>query len=122
MTAFQTPEIPTWVVWGTAPETDYQDDGSIALKGDGVESRPLEIYFQKDGADMYIMRGIATSFQAYLGMLEPGGTISVMISRGQDTTEEQPEPPTTTGSFVINNPGGNRHVWDFAVERRKAVR
>lgn len=78
----------------------------------GEKSQPLEVYLEKDGADFHIMKGLLGAFQAHIGALEPGGTLSLIVNRGPDASDETPF-PTSSGSFVINNPKGDRHVWDF---------
>lgn len=78
----------------------------------GEKQHPLEVYLDKDGADYHIMKGLLGAFQAHVLTLEPGGTLSLIVNRGPSPTEEQPQ-PASSGSFVINNPAGERHVWDF---------
>lgn len=114
--------IPVHVIWGTAPESDFVERGEERVFAPGQPvSRPLEVEVEKDAADYFVMRGVMAAFQTYVGQVKPGGAISVIISRGMDVTEQEPSPVGTSASFVINNPDG-RHVWDFNVERRKAVR
>jgi hypothetical protein len=87
-----------WIVIGSKP---------------GEERRPIECYLSKEGADAFLMRGMAQTFVESLGALEPGGTISLIVNRGLEPTDEEKHP--SSGSFVINNPDGARQVWDFTV-------
>lgn len=103
--------IETYVVFGSDPENP---------------NKPLEVFMQQPGADQFLAEGLLRAFQAHLPALEPGGTLSMIITRGVKPTEEQPNPICTSGSFVINNLPDekpvDRHVWDYHVERRQAVR
>lgn len=78
----------------------------------GEKSKPIEVYLNKQGADEHIMKGLLGAYANHLQVLEPGGTISLIMTRGDEPTEEHPF-PTSSGSFVISNPKGDRHVWDF---------
>lgn len=107
-----------FVIWGEAPEEDWanpaEKEGDVRF---GAQvARPVEIEFLKDAADAFVMRNTLGYFSAFIGKLAPGGTISVIINRAPDEGEA-----TTNGSFVINNPDEERHVWEFRVQRRKAV-
>lgn len=71
------------------------------------KAQEIEVYLTQDRADNHILMGLLQAYQQHLVAVEPGGTLSLIVNRA---TEEN---GTTSGSFVINNPQGDRHVWDF---------
>lgn len=120
MTQFKTEKIPAYVVWAMAPEADFEGEGDSDIKfEDGTVFKPVDIEMNKEDSDVYVMRGVHAAFSTFLGHLKPGGTIAVTVFRAPDETEQ--DGPATTGSFVLSNPDGKRHVWDYAVEKRQAV-
>lgn len=115
-------QIPVHVIWGRAPQTDVVDNDLKIENNDGTASVPLETEIIQKDADFFVMRGVSNAFNEFLGRLDVGGTLSLQITRGREPSDDEQEPPTTTASFVIDNRNGQRHVWDYTVERRKAVR
>lgn len=76
----------------------------------GEKSHPIEVYLEQEGADYHILNGLLGAFKNHVTQLEAGGTLSLIVSRAP--VSEEPT-GTSSGSFVINNPKGDRHVWDF---------
>lgn len=113
-------EVPAFIIWGTAPETDFADGVNASPRFGEPVTKALEVELTQEAADYYVMRGVLTAFQAYLGQLKPGGQVSVFITRAPLEPGEG-ELQVTTASFVINNPDA-RHVWDFSTEQRRTVR
>lgn len=112
-----------YVVWGEAPDVDWAErPGSEEQEPKFGEQvvRPVEVEFAPEAADAYVMRGVHAAFTSFLGSLKPGGTMSVMITRGRQPLPGE-EQPMTSGSFVISNPDGARHVWEYRVQKRQAV-
>ncbi len=85
-----------WLVLGSTPEESNQT---------------LEAFTTQEEADFYLMRGLLGAFGQHVGALEPGGTLSLIVNRGEEAKDGAH--PLSSGSFVINNVGGDRHVWDF---------
>lgn len=84
-------------------------------QGPGGKSKPIECYIEEAQAEAVMMRLLANAYIQHLGDLEPGGTISAMATRKSEDGGQ------TNASFVVNNPDGDRHVWEFYVEKRSAV-
>lgn len=109
---------PVHVVWGNLPEIK---DGVLT---DSTERTPLEVFLEQVKADQYLLEGLVFSFGQHVNELAPGGQITMLVTRGQRPTEDNPNPPTTFGSFVVSNPAdgdkkADRHEWEFTVERRQ---
>lgn len=100
--------LPVYIIWGTDP-----DEANDKL-------RPLASELLKAEADSAVLTGLMGAVATHLGRLEEGGRLSVLISRGRAPDGDDPEPPGTHASFIIDNPHGDKHVWEFVVEKRMA--
>lgn len=78
----------------------------------GEPPHTMEVYLTQEQADQHILQGLLGAFGNHLRAVEPGGTVSLIVTRAPDQPGEG-SPRFTTGSFVINNEKGDRHVWDF---------
>lgn len=76
------------------------------------KAQEIEVYLTQERADNHILMGLLQAYQSHLGAVEPGGTLSLIINRAAEPVDGS-LPPVTSGSFVINNPEDDRHVWDF---------
>ena len=109
-----------YIIWGEAPDVDWAEGAADDEPKFGEQvTRPVEVEFAPAAADAYVLRGVHAAFTSFLGALKPGGTMSVMVYRGGESVGE--DETRTTGSFVINNPDGGRHVWEYRVQKRQAV-
>lgn len=79
----------------------------------GEQSKPLEIFLEREDADSYLFNGLVQSMAMHKAVVTPGCTASLLMTRGDEIN-------MTSGSFVVN--GEDRHVWDFRVEKRWASR
>lgn len=86
----------------------------VMVLGSSPEEKvhPLEVYLDRRGADEHILKGLLGAYANHLSAVEPGGTLSLIVNIGPEPTADSPN-PSSSGSFVINNPKGDRHVWDF---------
>lgn len=95
---------PVVLVLGSAPQHKQQT---------------LEVFLEQEHADRYILQGLFGAFQNHLDALEPGGQISLIVTRALEDVEDSGV-RDSSGSFVINNVKGDRHVWDFHTMRAEA--
>lgn len=107
--------MKVYVVWGTNEDEEAER-----------RVEPLHADLTAGGADGYLLSGLLQTFSGHVRELEPGGTLSLICTRGSRSTDESPNPVGTVASFVINNPGSegrlaDRHDWEFRVERRDAL-
>jgi hypothetical protein len=101
-------DLDVYVVIGSDPERV------------GGKPKVLEVFADQEQADAYLVRGLMIAYQNHGGTLEPGGQMSLLINRGREPAEGDPSPPGTTGSFIVNNEGGDRHAWDYVIQRARA--
>ena len=99
-----------YVLWGPDPEDPEKGTGSSVLMVDD----------EVDNPEMALVHTLLEVTSDHLRSLKKGGTCSLMFTRGKPGVDG---PDTYAhGSFVVNNPGGDRHSWDFYVEKRDAFR
>jgi hypothetical protein len=72
--------------------------------------RPMEVYLDRDKATAFLVNGLIATFAAHSGELKEGGQLSCLLTRGSDEL-------MTSASFVRNDPEGDRHSWDFYVQK-----
>lgn len=104
--------LDCYIIWGSDPD----DEANKKL-------RPLSIELEQGEADVYLMNGLLQTLMGHMQILSPGGQLSILVTRGREAGTEEPDPPGTVATFVINNPGttSDRHAWDFRVEKRAAT-
>ena len=98
-------DLDTFVILGSTPE-----EPGMA---------PIEVYLRREGAEAYLLQGLMKSFHVAIteDKLEPGGTISLIVTRGDPAQDPD---AMTSGSFVVNNPN-DRRAWDFVVIPHKST-
>lgn len=79
-------------------------------------ARPLAVFLKPLEADEYLLQGLLGIAYGHMASLEPGGQVSLLVTRANRITDEEPRPIMSQGSFSILS-GKDRHVWDFHVER-----
>lgn len=102
-----------YLIFGTDPQETISP---------GVQRKMIEVVKAQNEADSYMLRGLLTAFAAHCETATPGGQLSVMVNLGKLPDDDNPNPICSTASFVVNDPSGHRHVWEFDVERRKAAK
>lgn len=93
-----------WVVWGPEPGASTADS----------PMHPLECFMQESEAEAWLGGGLLTLAAEWARHVERGGTLSILLHRGDANGP-------MSGSAVLTNPSGSRRVRDYFVERRDAV-
>lgn len=107
--AYTSGPVDVFLVWGPDPE-DEEAEGQAVLE--------VFVDSEKD-AEVYLSQGLMALVQDRIRKLKPGGTVSLLATRGRPPSGDDMG-SSMTASFAVNNPGGKRMDYEFRVERRRA--
>jgi len=75
----------------------------------------IEVFTSEKEAEQWLGGGLLQSAMERLSSLKPGGTFSLLLTRGKERIR-------MSGSYAITNPNAERETKEWRVEHMTAVR